>query len=115
MSTPGTGPGQWIRVTGSGNNIATGQGARAGNVAIGGTPGQDVSTLLEQIRGLASTANDRPAGEQAHAAVAAIEADLAKPPAHRFSVSGALTALSKIGDAIPGLVHLVDALSRALR
>ena len=115
MNSPGREPSQWINVTGSGNNIATGAGARAGNITHGNVSAQDMGSLLEQIRAVAAAAPDRAAGEQAHAAVAAIEADMAKPAAHRFSVAGALAALGKIGDTIPGLVQLVDALTRAIR
>jgi hypothetical protein len=107
-------PGQWIHVSGSGNNIATGAGSHAGDITMSGAPGQDVAALLAQIRRIADGAADRAAGAQAHAAVAAIESDLARPPAHRFSIVSALTALSKLGTALPGLAKVADALSKAL-
>jgi hypothetical protein len=114
MQDPGDWPGQWINVSGSGNNVAVGAGARAGNSTVGSQGGADVATLLAQIRSLAEGTPDRAAGEQTHAAATAIEADLAKPHTHRFSISGALAALSSLGERIPQLTQLVDALTKAI-
>jgi len=115
MSDSQTQPGQWISFTGSGNNVAVGAGARAGNTSIAASsPDTDVSALLAQIRRLAEGLPDHAQGEQAAAAVSAIEADLAKPPSHRFSVTGALAVLTKLGETVPVLAQLVDAVSRAV-
>lgn len=55
--------------------------------------------VVGKIHGLASAATDRTAGQQAHAAVAA---------------DAALTALSKLGTAMPGLTSLVEALTKTI-
>ncbi len=113
MNTSGSHPQQWINVGGSGNNIAAGAGSHAGNTYSSGQ--DDVRAVLDQIRALASAAGEGTAGQQAHAAVAAIETDLAKPREHRFSLDAALTALSKLGTAMPGLTGLVETLTKAIR
>ena len=108
-------PIQWVSFTGSGNNVAFGAGARAGNTTVGGSgEAADVSAVLAQIRNLAASAPDQASAEQAHAAVDAIESDLAKPQTHRFSVGGALAALGKLCERMPQLTQLVDSLTKLI-
>jgi hypothetical protein len=109
------GPNQWINVSGSGNNIAAGAGSHAGNTVSGSQHDAAVKDLLARIRDLATHMPDQAAGAQAQAAVSAIESDLAKPPEHRFSLSGAVSALRAVSASMPGLAELIDALTRAVR
>jgi hypothetical protein len=113
MSVNAPGPSQWISVSGSGNNIAAGAGSHAGNTVAGARQDADVRDLLAQIRDLAAKAGDPAAGAHVQAAASAIESDLAKPPEHRFSLAGAVSALRAVSASMPGLADLIDALTRA--
>jgi hypothetical protein len=114
VSAGSTPSGNWVNVQGSGNNIATGDDAHAGNMTFSRSSDSttEVRAALDAIRRVAASSSDRGAAGQAEAAVSAIEADLAKPPTHRFSISGALSALGTLAGTIAGLAPLVDALTK---